>query len=97
MDTDTDAAFIGEATIDGNQGTGARGRRTSNFDGEESVLLAKGGLDAHLATPVAEDDYGTLGDSQNEEETPGHGWSRSTDFDDQPWYKRPSVCLTRPV
>ena len=95
---DTDAAFTGEANIDGNQEIIAREDGPSGLEGEESALLARGGIDSYLATPSAEDESSTpnqANDSNDARDT-NHKWSRSTDFDGHAWYKRPSVHSARP-
>lgn len=86
MDTDTDAAFAGEANIDGkNPNTKATLR------GEENVLVARGGVDAHLAADEDDPLLPASSDSPDNDRGSGHEWSAHTESDDKPWYKRPSV------
>lgn len=83
MDLDTDAAFAGEANLDGKQNN-----KKTNSTGEANTLTARGGVDGDLAStedsPLLPEQSNNGGTSQE--------WSASTDFDDKPWYKRPSVC-----
>ena len=92
MDADTDAAFAGDAQLDRTH-IGA-GSKSSGFEGEESVLVARGGVNAHFGDNATEEDPlvpRPSDDPNNNQRSNNGGWSRSTDFDGQAWYKRPSV------
>ena len=94
MDADTDAVFAGDANIEGKPLNKSGASRSSGYEGEENATLARGGIDTGMAGHATEDDplLPNSNAQSNDDGATGQGWSRSTDFDGSPWYKRPSVC-----
>lgn len=91
MDSDTDAAFAGEAAIS-NRGMGSRrpGTSRSAQSGEENTVAVKGGVDAQL---VHDSEQAPLLPKDGKDDTADaeEQWPGSKDFDHLPWYKRPSI------
>ncbi|KAI5249292.1 MFS transporter [Aureobasidium subglaciale] len=92
MNNDTDAVFIGEAEINSKNLNISRSRPGSTHSGEENTTIARGGVDADMAT--GEQD--PLLPSESRQRRPsdagsGHEWVGIKDFDHLPWYRRPSI------
>lgn len=97
MDADTDAAFVAEANMDGERSNTRGGSPGNSLQGEQNILTAKGGLDANIS--LMNEETALLsppGDNPDDDRGSGHEWSASKDFEDRPWYRRPTVCTSWP-
>ncbi|KAL1305920.1 hypothetical protein AAFC00_004063 [Neodothiora populina] len=95
MDADTDAAFVGDANIDGTRKHLAPESMGNGMLGEGNTLSAKGGIDAHVAEETADEGLDLLSpmpnDDPNDDRGSGHEFTGADDFTDLPWWRRPSI------
>jgi len=97
MDSDADAVFAAEASIDRKRAQdGISNRKGRANSGEENTLLARGGIDTDLASEVREEDplLPQSRERNHDGKDPAHEWASAIDFEHLPWYKRPSVMLS---